>query len=269
MITVSSELLQSWIISLLWPFTRIMATISVVTIFSHRSVPPQVKLGLGLMLTIIIVPTIPALPQFEIFSLQGLLILIQQIAIGLAIGFSMRLVFAAVDLAGQMIGMSMGLGFASFFDPQTQGQTTSINQFLVLLAMLIFLSLDGHLIVVTALANSFITMPIVMSGGGIDPMQVAKWGSIIFSAGLMLALPAIAALLIANMALGILTRTAPQLNLFGIGFPITLSMGFIVLALSLPSMLQPIQTFITQGANNMYQIAHPKVETPQTVKPGQ
>ncbi|MDD2834002.1 MAG: flagellar biosynthetic protein FliR [Methylotenera sp.] len=263
MITISSEWLQTWIISLLWPLTRILATISVVPIFSHRAIPPQVKLGLGVMLTLVIVPTIPPLPQFEIFSLQGMLILIQQIVIGLAIGFSMRMVFAAVDLAGQMIGMSMGLGFASFFDPQTQGQTTSINQFLVLLTMLIFLSLDGHLVVVTALANSFITMPVAVNGGGIDLMQVAKWGSIIFSAGLMLAMPAIAALLIANMALGILTRTAPQLNLFGIGFPITLSMGFIVLALSLPSMLQPIQGFISQGASNMYQIANPKVETPQ------
>lgn len=258
MITLSSALLQSWIIELLWPLTRILAVIAIVPVFSHMTIPRQVKLGLGVMLTIIIVPTIPPLPQFEIFSLQGLLILVQQVVTGLAIGFSMRLVFAAVDLAGQMIGMTMGLGFASFFDPQTQGQSTALNQFLVLLTMLIFLSLDGHLIIVMAMANSFITMPISLSGAGIDPMKIALWGGTIFSAGLMLALPAIAALLITNMALGILTRTAPQLNLFGIGFPITLSIGFIVLALSLPSMLKPIENFIEQGANNMQQISVPK-----------
>jgi flagellar biosynthetic protein FliR len=209
------------------------------------------------MLTLIIVPTLPPLPQFEIFSFQGLLILVQQLIIGLAIGFSMRLVFAAVDLAGQLIGMSMGIGFASFFDPQTRGQSTALNQFLVILAMLIFLSLDGHLLIVTAVANSFITMPIALGGSGIDPMKIAMWGETIFSVGLLLALPAVAALLITNMALGILTKTAPQLNMFGIGFPITLSIGFLVLALSLPGMLKPIENFIEKGASNMAQVAVP------------
>jgi len=209
------------------------------------------------MLTLIIMPTLPPLPQFEIISFQGLLILVQQLVIGLAIGFSMRLVFSAVDLAGQLIGMSMGLGFASFYDPQSQGQSTAVNQFLVLLAMLIFLSLDGHLMIVSAIADSFISMPIAVNGAGINPMKIAMWGETIFSAGLLLALPAVTALLITNMALGILTRTAPQLNLFGIGFPITLSIGFVVLALALPGMLKPIENFIEQGVSNMHQVATP------------
>lgn len=259
MVSFSSELLQTWIVALLWPLTRILAVIAVAPIFSHTTIPARVKLGFGIMLTLVIVPTLPPLPQFEIFSFQGLLILIQQMIIGVAIGFSMRLVFAAVDLAGQMIGMTMGLGFASFFDPQTRGQTTALNQFLVLLALLIFLSLDGHLAVIAAVAQSFVTMPIGSDGGSIDPMKIALWGELIFSAGLLLALPAIAALLITNMALGILTRTAPQLNLFGIGFPITLSIGFLVLALALPGMLKPIENFIEQGARNMQQVAQPKL----------
>jgi flagellar biosynthetic protein FliR len=258
MITFSSEFLQTWVISLLWPLTRILAIIAIVPIFSHTTIPNRVRLGLGVMLTIIIVPTIPPIPQFEVFSFDGLLVLIQQIIIGFAIGFSMRMVFSAVDLAGQMIGMTMGLGFAQFFDPQTRGQSTALNQLLVVIAMLIFLSLNGHLIIVTAMANSFVTMPIALHGPGVDSMQIALWGSTIFSAGLMLALPAVCALLITNMALGILTRTAPQLNLFGIGFPITLSMGFLVLALSLTSMLQPIVKFMEQGTDNMMQVAIPK-----------
>ena len=133
---------------------------------------------------------------------------------------------------------------------------------LVLLAMLIFLSLDGHLMIVTAVANSFISMPISVEGGGINPMKIAMWGETIFSAGLLLALPAVAALLITNMALGILTRTAPQLNLFGIGFPVTLSIGFVVLALALPGMLKPIENFIEQGASHMNQVAAPEVPEP-------
>ncbi|MES2014103.1 MAG: flagellar biosynthetic protein FliR [Pseudomonadota bacterium] len=260
MVSVSSELLQTWIIALLWPLTRVLGVIAASPIFSHGSIPNQVKLGLGITLTLIIVPTLPPLPQFNIFSFQGLLILVQQLIIGLAIGFSMRLVFSAVELAGQVIGMSMGLGFASFYDPQTQGQSTAINQFLVLLAMLVFLSLDGHLMIVTALANSFITMPIVVDGNSINPMKIVLWGEMIFSAGLLLALPAVAALLITNMALGILTKAAPQLNLFGIGFPVTLSIGFVVLALSIPTMLKPITNFIEQGVNNMFQVAIPKAE---------
>ena len=257
MISISSDLLQTWIVNLLWPLTRVLGVIAAAPIFNHTVIPNQVKLGLGIMLTLIIVPTLPAMPQFEIFSFQGLLILVQQLVIGLAIGFSMRLVFSAVELAGQLIGMSMGLGFASFYDPQSQGQSTAINQFLVLLAMLIFLSLDGHLLIVTAIANSFITMPIAVGGSGIDPLKIAMWGEAIFSVGLILALPAVAALLITNMALGILTKTAPQLNLFGIGFPVTLSIGLVVLALSLPGMLKPIENFIEQGFSNMAQVAVP------------
>jgi flagellar biosynthesis protein FliR len=257
MVSISSELLQTWIISLLWPLTRVLGVIATAPIFSHNSIPNQVKLGVGIMLTLIIMPTLPPLPQFEIFSFQGLLILVQQLVIGLAIGFSMRLVFSAVDMAGQLIGMSMGLGFASFYDPQSQGQSTAVNQFLVLLTMLIFLSLDGHLMIVTAVANSFISMPIAVGGSGINPMKIALWGETIFSAGLLLALPAVTALLITNMALGILTRTAPQLNLFGIGFPVTLSVGFVVLALALPGMLKPIENFIEKGISNMHQVAIP------------
>lgn len=270
MVSISSELLQTWIISLLWPLTRVLGVMATAPIFSHNTIPNRIKLGIGIVFTMIIMPTLQPLPQFEIFSFQGLLILVQQLVIGLAIGFSMRLVFAAVDLAGQLIGMSMGLGFATFFDSQSQGQSTAVNQFLILLAMLIFLSLDGHLMIVTAMANSFITMPIAIGGSGINPMKIALWGETIFSAGLLLALPVVVALLITNMALGILNRTAPQLNLFGIGFPITLSIGFLVLALALPGMLKPIEKFIEQGISNMHQVAVlDEVPAPSSLIPSQ
>lgn len=261
MVSISSAYLQTWIVGLIWPLIRVLGVIAAAPIFSHNAIPNRIKLGLGIMLTLIIMPTLPAMPQFEIFSFQGLFILIQQLVIGLAIGFSMRLVFSAVDLAGQLIGMSMGLGFATFYDHQSQGQSAAVNQFLMLLSMLIFLSLDGHLMIVTAIANSFISMPIVLGAGGINPMKIAMWGEMIFRVGLLLALPAVTALLITNMALGILTRTAPQLNLFAIGFPLTLTVGFVVLALSLPGMLKPIENFIEQAVSNMHQVA-----VPNTVK---
>jgi flagellar biosynthetic protein FliR len=255
MVNISSDLLQTWIIGLLWPLTRILAFISIAPILSHRSIPNRVKLGLGVVLTLVMMPTFTDMPQFEIFSFKGLLILVQQILIGVAIGFSMRIVFVAIELTGHMIAMSMGLGFASFYDPQTRGQTTAVSQFLYILAMLVFLSLDGHLLFVSVLMNSFTVMPIGLEGQTVDAMKIASWGGTIFSSGLLLALPVITALLITNMALGILTKTAPQLNLFGIGFPITISIGFLVLTLSLPTMLKPLERMIEEGANHMLQVA--------------
>lgn len=255
MISLNSALLQAWVIGLLWPLTRVLGVIAIAPILGHQSVPSRVKLGLGILITLVIMPALPPMPVFDILSIKGLFLLVQQLIIGLAIGFSMRLVFAAIEFAGYMIGMAMGLGFATFFDPQTRGQSTAISQFLLILGMLIFLSLDGHLLFITTLVQSFVTMPIGESGVSIDAMKIALWGETIFSAGLLLAMPVIAALLVTNMALGILTRTAPQLNLFGIGFPITISIGFIVLALSLPNMLNPIEHLIGLGAQHMLDVA--------------
>lgn len=259
MVTISSELINTWIISLLWPLTRLLGLMATAPILSDRSIPKRIKLGFGLVFTFIIMPTLPEIPKFEIFSLQGLLILVQQMIIGLAMGFCVRLVFSAIGVAGQLIGMSMGLGFATFFDPQTQSQSTAISQFLTMLLMLIFLSLDGHLMMITALANSFVTMPIAVEGGGISPMKIVTWGETIFSTGVLLALPAVAALLITNMALGILTRTAPQLNLFGIGFPVTMSIGFLVLALALQGMLMPMKNMVQESIEYMQEIAVPEI----------
>lgn len=254
MISVSSEILQTWIVSLLWPLTRILGVISVTPVLNHNSIPKRVKLGLGILITLIVIPTLPPMPKFDVFSFQGLFILAQQLMIGAAIGFAMRIVFAAVEMAGQMIGMTMGLGFATFFDPQSHGQSTALNQFFVLLAMLVFLSLNGHLIVISTMVESFTVLPISAEPVSINFMKIALWGEKIFSAGLLLALPAITALLLANMALGILTRAAPQLNLFGIGFPITISVGFLVIALMLPGMAQPLQHLINDGLTLMRQI---------------
>jgi flagellar biosynthesis protein FliR len=253
MVTISSELLQTWVVSLLWPLTRILAMIAIAPILSHTAIPNRVRLGLGIVITLMLIPTLPPFPAFDVFSFKGLMILVQQILIGLSIGFSMRLVFAAVELAGHLIGMTMGLGFATFFDPQSKGQTTAISQFLVILALLVFLSIDGHLIFITVVVQSFTTMPIGMEVN-IDPMKVAMWGEMVFSSGLLLALPALTTLLITNMALGILTKTAPQLNLFGIGFPITICIGLLILTISLTTMVKPIENMIETGTSRMLQI---------------
>lgn len=258
MISISSEALQSWVVLLLWPLTRVMALIVIAPVLSQRAMPRRVQVSLGLLITLTIIPTLPPMPPIDIFSYKGVFILAQQMVIGLTIGFSTRIVFGAVEMAGQLIGMTMGLGFATFYDPQTQGQSNALSQFLVLMATLIFLSLDGHLIMISALVDSFRVIPITADWpGGLDFMRMARWGTHLFSSGLLLALPAVAALLITNMALGILTRSAPQLNLFGIGFPVTITIGFVVIALVLPGLLQPLIRMLQDAFTQMQQISVP------------
>lgn len=255
MISITSAELNTWIAAFLWPLTRIIGMISVAPLFGNVSVPARVKIALGIMLALIISPTVPALPALDPMSLPGFLILVQQLIIGLAIGFAMRITFAGVEMAGEIIGMTMGLGFASFFDPQTRARSSAISQFLALLTLMIYLATNLHLVVLSTLAQTFELLPIsgsFVSAGGM--LEVVKWGGRIFSAGVQLSLPIVAALLITNIALGILTRAAPQLNIFGIGFPITIGVGFIMIGIVLPYLMNPIINLMQEGIDAMGRI---------------
>lgn len=263
MISISSDMLQAWVSGLLWPLTRVLGMIAVAPIFGHRSLPARFKVALGVFITLAIMPSLPPMPAADMFSIQSVAIVIQQLLIGVAIGFVMRIAFAAVDMAGHFCAMSMGLGFATFYDPQSSGQTTSLTQLFVVLAMLFFLSMNGHLILIMAVTESFMTIPVSLGPEtGINFVRIVTWGEQIFSAGLQLALPVIAALLIANLALGILSRTAPQLNLFGIGFPITISIGLIVIALAFPRMTVPLERLINDSFSTIEQLSMPSPPLP-------
>ncbi len=248
MLTLSSADMNTWIAALLWPLARILGLIAAAPVFGHASVPLSLKVGLGVFLALIVAPMVPAMPAADPMSLAGLLILVQETLIGLALGFSIRVVFAAVEMAGEISSLSMGLGFASFFDPQTQGQSAAISQFMSMLATMTFLAVNAHLVLLSALAESFISLPISavpVGGGGFK--LLADWGGKIFSSGVQLSLPIVAALLITDIALGILTRAAPQLHLFGIGFPITLGVGFLTLMITLPYLATPVQNLLLDG----------------------
>lgn len=241
MLSFSSAELNAWMVALLWPAARLLAVISVTPIFGHASVPVRVKVGLGLLLSMAIAPGLPPLPEVAPFSGDGFMILLQQLLIGLAIGFSMRLVFAAVEMAGELAAMTMGLSFAAFFDPLSRSHASPVSQMFSWLALMTFVSSNLHLALLAVVADSFHVLPIsaLPMGTGLFKM-VAATGGKIFAIGLQLALPIIAALLVTNLALGILTKAAPQLNLFGIGFPITLGTGFVMIGLVLPYLTQPL-----------------------------
>lgn len=243
MLSISSQELTSLIAAFLWPLTRILGFIVVAPPFGNNGVPPLVKIALGVMLSLIVAPTISLPAQLDMVSLTGIMILLQQFVIGLAMGFMVRVIMAGVEMAGEVAGLTMGLGFATFFDPQTRGRSTAISQFLVIITTLIILSLNIHLTMFEALVMSFKTIPISTTlEMGFNPYTLAKWGEEIFKLGMVLSLPIVAALLIANTALGILTRAAPQLNLFGIGFPITIAVGYVMLGLVLPYLLPALES---------------------------
>ncbi|MEC5217536.1 flagellar biosynthetic protein FliR [Actimicrobium sp. GrIS 1.19] len=252
MFTFTSDQLNTLITGFMWPLARILGLISVAPLFGNVTVPRRVKVGLGILLAMIVAPGLATPAGLEPFSLQGLMILAQQMLIGIAMGFSMRVIFTAVELAGEVASMTMGLGFATFFNPQSQGRSNAVSQFLALLTLMTYLAANVHLALLSTLVDSFTTMPITsgpMVGNLAD--QVVHWAARLFSAGLQLSLPIVGALLITNVALGILTRAAPQLNLFGIGFPITLAVGFSMLGLTLPYLATPLANLFQETIETM------------------
>lgn len=252
MISFTSAELNAWIATFFFPLARILALLAAAPPFNNAGLTTRVRLVLGLAIAMAVSPALPAMPAIEPASGLGLLILAQQMIIGLAMGFALRLVFSAVDLAGMMISTQMGLGFATAYDPQSASQTPVVSEFIGLLALLMFLSIDGHLMVISTLVQSFTFLPVkLLAISEASWLNIASAGGIIFSAGVMLALPAVTALLITNVALGVLGRVAPQLNLIVIGFPVTILLGFIALYVGMSYLAAPLQQLFEHGLRSM------------------
>jgi len=248
MFQITSQELLNLVATFIWPFSRILGFFSTAPLLSQNSFPVTTRIGLAIVMTILLMPGIPLMMTVDQLSMDGLLILINQFLIGISIGFVMRVIFSAIEMAGELIAVSMGLGFATFYNPQTQAQTIVISQFLSLLALAVFLSTNLHLVMLESFFDSFKTIPIdQISLAPIAFRDLAYWGSNIFSIGLQLSLPIVTTLLIANIALGILTKAAPQLNLFGIGFPITIGIGFLMLSINMPYWSNPIINSLDLG----------------------
>ncbi|QWD13727.1 flagellar biosynthetic protein FliR [Polynucleobacter paneuropaeus] len=247
MLTLNSDLIQAWVVTILIPLVRILGFVAIAPFFGNQAISMSIKVAMGILLAIMIAPAAPAMPTVDLLSLRGILIIAEQMIIGLAIGLMMQIIFSAIEMAGQISGMTMGFGFATNYDPQSAGSTIVISQLMGILALLVFLSMNGHLIMISALLESFYAFPVTAEPRMIDGMTIAIWGAKLFSISLQLSLPIVATLLITNLALGILTKSSPQLNIFGIGFPITLCVGFVVIMLMLPTMAAPYQYILEQG----------------------
>lgn len=258
MISLTTAQLDAWIAAFAYPLVRILAFIAAAPLWSTAGIPRRTRLILALGITLALAPALPAMPKVEPGSLAGLWILAQQMLIGIAMGFAARIVFTAVDLAGEFIGFQMGLGFATFYDPLSSSQTPVISEFMGLIGLLLFLSLNGHLMYVTTLAQSFYAIPVGghLLGSG-SWLNLAELGGKIFSTGLLLALPVIVALMITNLALAVLTRAAPQLNIFALGFPLTLIGGFVAIAISMSYLASPLQALYEYALSAMLGFAVP------------
>ena len=228
--------LTTWLATLLWPFMRIGAMFAAAPIFSARSVPVRIRVLLAFFISWILIPVIPEPPAVELISGEALIISLSQVVIGVAMGFILQMVFAAFIIAGQSIAAAMGLGFASIIDPQNGMQVPVVSQMFLIMATLIFLALNGHLIFIEVLANSFKSLPIGPFAPSSDGLwRLVVWGSDMFAGGVLIALPAIAALLLVNLAFGVTSRAAPQLNIFAVGFPVMILVGMVFLILTLPT----------------------------------
>ncbi len=226
MFSVTSAELAGWMGAFVWPFVRMLALISVAPVLGHASIPARVKIGLAAFAALAIAPSLPPPPPNAFENWNAVTLLVAQMGIGFALAFSLRMIFAAIEMAGDLIGLQMGLSFATFIDPQNSDQTPLLGSFLGIVAMLLFLSIDGHLRMLMAVAESFRLFPVGGDAATHAPLRdVARLGAELFRLALHLALPVLTALLVCNLALGILTRAAPQLNLLSVGFPITLLAG--------------------------------------------
>lgn len=256
MISLTYAQLNTWLTAFLWPFVRILALIATAPVLGHTLVQTRTKIGLAAVVTVIVAPTLGPLPPPTVFSAAGIWIIVNQFLIGAAMGFTMQVVFGVVEMCGSVIGLQMGLGFATFFDPGASGANEVVARFLNAIAMLAFLAFDGHLQMIGALVATFQSVPISADLLGAPGWRtLAAWGGIVFSAGLLMALPIVAAVLITNLALGILNRAAPQIGIFQIGFPAMLLVGMMLIQLALPNMIPYFSRLFDLGIDEIGRVA--------------
>jgi flagellar biosynthetic protein FliR len=235
-ITLSANQLDGWLVELFWPFVRIGSCFMVAPAFGAQTVPARVRIVLAGAVALLVAPLV-TVPPVAPFSAAGVVITVQQVIIGAALGFSLQILFDAVSLGGELLANSMGLSLAFNLDPQNGASTPTVGQLYTVLVTLVFLVLNGHLALINTLVDGFHTLPIGTAGLGANGLwSVVDWGSQLFSGALVVALPGVTALLIANLAFGVVSRAAPTLNIFSVGLPVSLVFGLVAIMAGLPAL---------------------------------
>jgi flagellar biosynthetic protein FliR len=236
MIAIAPGQLEDWLMQYFWPFVRIGSFLMVAPIVGARFVPPRFRIVLAGAITLLVAPMLPMPQGIVPISIAGLIVTVQQLLIGTATGFVLQVIFDSLAMGGQLLANSMGLSFAFNVDPQHGASTPVIGTLYMLLVTLTFLALNGHLAMIEALVDGFRTLPIGMQGFGSQQWwEIAEWGNQLFAGALAVSLPGMTALLIVNLGFGVMSRAAPALNMFAVGFPITLAFGLVIVLLGLPA----------------------------------
>ncbi|QBF25878.1 flagellar type III secretion system protein FliR [Pseudomonas tructae] len=255
MLELTDAQIGTWVASFILPLFRVIAVLMTMPIFGTSLLPARIRLYLAVAITVVIVPGLPPMPEVHALDLSALLLIAEQIIIGALLGLSLQLFFQAFVIAGQLVATQMGMAFASMVDPANGVSTAVISQFLTMLVTLLFLSMNGHLVVFEVLTESFTTLPV---GKGLVVnhfWELAGRMSWVLGAALLLVLPAVTALLVVNVAFGVMTRAAPQLNIFAIGFPLTLVLGLGIFWVGLAEILPHYQALASEALQWLRELA--------------
>ncbi|WP_096084551.1 flagellar biosynthetic protein FliR [Agaribacterium haliotis] len=241
------------------PFVRIASMFMVVPVIGSKLVSPRVRLALASLLSILALPLMPSFEPLPLLSVNILPVALREIAIGTLMGFCFQVVFHVFVLAGQFMAMKMGLGFAMMNDPTNGVQTTVLSQFFLILTTLMFVSVNGHLYLISLLMQSFHTLPVGQSSFAPAKLyMMVELGSWMFASALVFALPVMTSLLFINIAFGVMSRAAPQLNIFAIGFPFTLICGLGLIYVGLGVFIESFELSLNGG----FAYVHELIEAP-------
>ncbi|MCB1754146.1 MAG: flagellar biosynthetic protein FliR [Gammaproteobacteria bacterium] len=247
----STPELTAWIGSFMWPFIRVAALFGIMPVLGSKQIPATVRLMLAALVTIAVMPLIRDVPVIDPLSAAGFLVIFNQVLIGVLMGFMILLVFNAIVLAAESIAITMGLGFALMSDPQNGVQIPVVGQFYQIMATLVFLALNGHHAILQLMADSFDYLPLATPLSTDLLWHLLVWSKVLFAGALKIALPAIIAMLTVNLVMGVMTRASPQLNVFSVGFPVTMTVGFLVITASMPTFLPNFEQLLLDTFNVM------------------
>lgn len=247
-------LIDTSLVQQLWPLMRITGVMLVAPIYGSAYIPIRLRAVIAILLTVAVMPYTSDIPDVAILSPMFFVVLMREILIGVAMGFVLRLIIDAAVLGGQALAISMGLHFATVVDPN-QGGTPTVSQFYVIIATLLLIASNAHLAFIEVLAESFIALPIAPARLPVDSAWlVISFAGNMFVSGLQLALPAIVAILMINVAFGVVSRAAPTLNLFAVGLPITMTAGFVISLIAIADIYPVWQQLTMEAFSTMTQI---------------
>lgn len=252
MLAIDSAIIGSWLGTFLWPLFRVGGMLMIAPVFGTQLVPARVRLLFSIVIAMILAPNLPPMPQVELVSVSAFVLVAQQLLIGIAMGFVLVVLLQIFVVAGQMIAMHMALGFAQMVDPTNGVSVTVLQQFHLMLVTLLFLAMNGHLVMIEVLAESFYTLPVGAGFLAVDSLwQLGNLGVWLFAGGLLIALPVVASMLVINFSLGVITKAAPQLNIFAIGFPFMMIVGLTMIWVTMNNYLPEFDRYTREALEIM------------------